>query len=264
MQSQNLCDVKNRLNSVGWFVPPYVSSGLLDLVALTITRSNGNFVQGDLEEVLARVYDAERLASMVLNRYPQTPVIKLFAQTISEATMAHFLGLHHVAVGGLIPVIEGAGRRLANECGLRRNKSIKNMFEDLAGYAKNDVIARRIGATDEIVNMLDSFLCFIKDYFFFSNSQRHPLADKTNRNGIAHGAYTDAEYGRPISFYKTIAAVDFLTFISSLKTSKMSGFVPSHTPESKALAARYEGHCVFRRCEWSIPARCEWSFRPCE
>jgi type I restriction-modification system DNA methylase subunit len=22
--------------------------------------------------------------------------------------------------------------------------------------------------------------------------------------------------------------------------------------------------CVFRRCEWSIPARCEWSFRPCE
>ena len=22
--------------------------------------------------------------------------------------------------------------------------------------------------------------------------------------------------------------------------------------------------CVFRRCGWSIPARCEWSFRPCE
>jgi hypothetical protein len=86
--------------------------------------------------------------------------------------------------------------------------------------------------------MLDSFLCFIENYFF-SRSADYPLMDKTNRNGIAHGAYTDAEYGRPISFYKTIAAVDFLTFISSLKTSKMSGFVPSHTPESKALAARY-------------------------
>lgn len=239
MQSRNLCDMKNRLNSVGWFVPPYVSSSLLDMVALTIARSNGNFAQGDLERVLARVYDAERLASMVLNRYPQMPVIKLFTQTISEATMAHFLGLHHVAVGGLIPVIEGAGRRLANERGLKGNTSIKNVFEDLAAYAKDDVMARRIGATDEIVNMLDSFVCFIKDYFFFSNSQGYPLADKTNRNGIAHGAYTDAEYGRPISFYKTIASVDFLTFVSSLKTSKVSGFVPSHTPESKALAARY-------------------------
>ena len=115
------------------------------MVALTIARSNGNFAQGDLERVLARVYDAERLASMVLNRYPQMPVIKLFKQTISEATMAHFLGLHHVAVGGLIPVIEGAGRRLANERGPKRRASIKNVFEDLAAYAKDDVIARRIG-----------------------------------------------------------------------------------------------------------------------
>jgi hypothetical protein len=238
MQSRNLCDVRDRLNSVGWFVPPYFSSSLVDLVALTIARRNGDFTQDDLENVLARVYDPERLASMVLNRYPQVPVITLFAQIISEATMAHFLGLHHVAVGGLIPVIEGAGRRLAKERGINGDKPIKSVFKKLAGYAKKDVIARRIGATDEIVNMLDSFLCFIEHYFF-SNSADYPLTDGANRNGVAHGAYTDAEYGSPLSFYKTIAAVDFLTFISSLKTSKMSGFVPNHTSESKALAARY-------------------------
>jgi hypothetical protein len=168
------------------------------------------------------------------------PVITLFAQTISEATMAHFLGLHHVAVGGLIPVIEGAGRRLANERGLNGNRNLKiqKVFEDLADDAKRDAIARRMGVTEEIVNMLDSFRCFVADYFF-SDSQGYPLTDGTNRQGIAHGRYTDAEYGKPINFYKTIAAVDFLTFISSLKISKMSGFVPSHTPESKALAARY-------------------------
>jgi len=180
------------------------------------------------------------MASMVLSRYPLVPVIMLFTQTISEATMAHFSGLHHIAVGGLIPVVEGAGRLLANERGLdaRRGTPIREVFQKLAAYAKDDVIARRIGATEEIVNMLDSFLCFIADYFF-SDSQRYPLTDGTNRHGIAHGAYTDADYGKPINFYKTIAAVDFLTFISSLKTTKMSGFVPDHTPESRALAARY-------------------------
>jgi hypothetical protein len=136
MQSRDLSDSSERLNSVGWFVPPYVSSGFLEMVALTIARSNGNFAQGDLERVLARVYDAERLAAMVLNRYPQMPVISPFTQTISEATMAHFLGLHHVAVGGLIPVIEGAGRRLENERGLKRKASIKNVFEYLAAYAR--------------------------------------------------------------------------------------------------------------------------------
>jgi hypothetical protein len=237
-QSRNLEELKNTINSVGWFVPPYLSSGLLDTVAMTIARRKGDFSQADLEDVLARVYDAERLASMVLNRYPHTPVIMLYAQTISEAVMAHFLRLNHVAVGGLIPVVEGAGRRLATERGLKGQEQIKNVFKDLTGYAKQEVIARRIGATDEIVNMLDSFLCFIEHYFF-SKSADYPLMDRTNRNGIAHGAYTDAEYGRPISFYKTIAAVDFLTFVSSLKTSKMSGFVPAHTPQSTALAARY-------------------------
>ena len=240
MQIRNLSNARDRLNSVGWFMPPYVSSGFIDMVALTIARGNGEFTQDHLESVLARVYDAERLASMILNRYPDVPVIMLFTQTIAEAAEAHFAGLHHIAVGGLIPVVEGAGRLLANERGLdgSRGTPIRKVFEDLAGYTKGDVIARRIGATEEIVNMLDSFLCFIADYFF-SDSQRYPLTDGTNRHGISHGAYTDADYGKPINFYKTIAAVDFLTFISSLKTTKMSGFVPNHTPESKALALRY-------------------------
>jgi hypothetical protein len=238
MRSRNLSDAKDRLNGVGWFLPPYVSSGFLDLVALRIARGNGEFTQGDLEKALARVYDPERMASMVLNRYPQVPVITLFAETIAESVLAHFLRLHHVAVGGLIPVIEGAGRRLAGERGLDAKGHIKDVFRHLASYVKEDVIKRRIGATDEIVNMLDSFLLFIEDYFY-CKSQAYPLIDGTNRHGIEHGAYTDAEYGRPLNFYKTIAAVDFLTFISSLKTSKMSGFVPDHTPESKGLAARY-------------------------
>src|SRR6266851_5580880 len=33
--------------------------------------------------------------------------------------------------------------------------------------------------------------------------------------------------------------------------------------EAKQLSPR-SAECVFRRCEWSIPARCEWSFRRCE
>jgi len=238
MRSRDLSNAKEKLNGVGWFLPPYVSSGFLDLVALHIARGNGQFTQDDLEKVLAGVYGPERMASMVLNRYPQMPVITLFAETIAEAVMAHFSGLHHVAVGGLIPVIEGAGRRLAGERGLDEKGHVKEVFRGLASYVKEDVIKRRIGATEEIVNMLDSFLLFIEDYFY-CKSQAYPLGDGTNRHGIEHGAYTDAEYGRPLNFYKTIAAIDFLTLISSFKTSKMSGFVPDHTPESRELAARY-------------------------
>lgn len=235
---RDLSDVKAKLNSVGWFMPPYVTVGFLEMVAIGVERAGGRFTQNDLERVLAVVYGPDRMASMVLNRYPQMPVITLYSATIAEAVLAHFFGLHHVAVGGLIPVIEGAGRRLAGDRGLNKDGHTKDVFRDLAGYAKDDVIKRRIGATNEIVEMFDSFNRFIEDYFYV-RSQAYPLSDGTNRHGIEHGAYTDAEYGRPLNFYKTIAAVDFLTFISSLKTTTMSGFVPDDTPESTSLAARY-------------------------
>ncbi len=235
-------DLGEKLNSVGWFIPPYVSSGFLDLVASRIAQAHGNFTPDDLEEALSFVYDAERLASMILYRYPRMPVIKQFTETISESVAAHFFGLGHVAVGGLIPVIEGAGRRLAKDRGIIKNEDdhirIKDLFGSLARDAKKDVIHRRLGAVDEIVNMLDSFLCFIKDYFY-SKTQAYPLIDGTNRHAITHGIYTDSEYGRPINFYKTIAAVDFLTFVSSLNTRTMSGFAPERTSESRGLAAHY-------------------------
>jgi hypothetical protein len=100
------------------------------------------------------------------------------------------------------------------------------------------VVQRRIGATQEIVDMLDAFLHFLREYFF-RDSQLYPLLDKTNRHGILHGAYKDADYGRPMNFYKAISAVDILTFVSMLQTAKMSGFAPDLTAESRALEERY-------------------------
>jgi hypothetical protein len=237
--------MKETLKSVGWFMPPYVFIGWLQMLATRIERSKGNFSQDDLETVLARAYDPRRLAAMVANRYAYMPIISLYSETISESVSAHFLGLHHVAVGGLMPVIEGAGRTLATDRGLTdrglkidERTPIKTVFEGLTTDARAEVIQRKLGAVDEIVNMLDSFFGFIEDCFF-SRSDAYPFADGTNRHGIAHGAYADAHYGRPLNFYKTIAAVDFLTFISSLRTARMSGFVPDPTPQSDALKTRY-------------------------
>ncbi len=237
MKSRQLNDLREPLNKIGWFIPPYVSSAFLHRLASQAAQARGAFTQDDLEVALSFVYDADRLASMVLYRYSNMPVIEKFSVTISESVKAHFIGLGHVAVGGLVPVIEGAGRRLAEQHDIRR-KSIESVFIALVRYAKKEVISRKIGKDDEIVEMLDSFLCFIKDYLY-SGSQAYPLTDRTNRPGITHGAYTDSEYGKPINFYKTIAAVDFLTFISSLSTPKMSGFVPDRTSESSGLAAHY-------------------------
>jgi hypothetical protein len=212
--------------------------GLLETVAQTVTSAQRQFTVDDLERVLAFIYSPDRLASMVVSRYSQMPVVNLYQETVAEAILAHFSGLRHVAVGGLMPVVEGVGRELARQRGLKGDAYIKDVFRDLLMEAKDDVVKRKIGATQEIVDMLGAFLHFLEEYFF-KGSELYPLLDKTNRHGILHGSYKDADYGRPINFYKTISAIDILTFVSMLRMPKMSGFAPNETPESKALADRY-------------------------
>jgi hypothetical protein len=136
----------------------------------------------------------------------------------------------------LIPVIEGAGRRLASRRAINF-QSVKKVFTALAHDCKTESATRQLGAPDEVASMMDSFTVFIRDSFF-ADSTLYPFADGTNRHGIAHGAYSDADYGSPINFYKTIAAVDFLTFVASFNAN-LSWLTPNSTPESVKLAAHF-------------------------
>lgn len=115
---------------------------------------------------------------------------------------------------------------------------MKVVFDSLAAHAKEHVVSTQIGAVGENLSMLDSFSSFTRFYFYAKTGQ-YPLLDGTNRHGVTHGHYTDLDYGRPLNFFKTIAAIDFLTYLSLLKPLNMSGFAPDDTPASKTLAARY-------------------------
>jgi hypothetical protein len=212
--------------------------GVLSNIAAEILSRGGQYSQDDLEDTLARLYEPIGLAAMVIDRYPVAPVIKDYRETIAEAIEAHFFGLNHVAIGGLVPVIEGAGRQLAEQRGLTA-KSARAVFTALADDCKEESASKSIGATDEIVSMMDSFSFFVREYLYVDSSL-YPLVDKTNRHGITHGAYADADYGRPLNFYKAIAAIDFLTFVSSFR-AHISWFAPNPSDASLKLASYYTG-----------------------
>lgn len=228
---------KNIFNSVGWFIPPYVPMGILGEIAGQIKNNGSNFSQADLEKELAKIYNAEHLAAMVCERYPITPYISDFKEIISEAVEAHFSGLGHVAVAGLMPVIEGAGKKLADHRGVRY-QYIKEVFHNLATDCKDDSRNNNIGAVDEIEAMMDSFIEFAKGNLYI-NSNNYPQEDNTNRHGILHGAFSDQDYGDPINFYKSIAAIDFLCFISAFDAA-ISWVAPNETDDSKNLAKYYQ------------------------
>lgn len=230
----NLDYHKQAFNSVGWFIPPFVQLGYLGQVAQQINE--GKICERTLESHLAQIYSPENLAAMVSERYHSVPYISEYCETIAECVEAHFLGLDHIAVSGLMPVIEGAGRKLADSRSVPVT-SIKSIFQNLAADCKSDVIANNIGAVGEIVSMMDAFIEFT-DNNLYINSNNYPLSDNTNRHGILHGAFSDADYGEPLNFFKSIGAIDFLCFVSALR-APISFFAPSPTEESKKLAAYY-------------------------
>lgn len=209
---------------------------VLSRIAAEIHARSGQFEQDKLEAMLAELYEPHGLAAMVMHRYSIAPVIKDYRETIAEAIEAHFFGLNHVAIGGLVPVIEGAGRQLASQRGLD-SMSIRALFAALAESCKQESASKNIGAADEVASMMDSFAYFTKNYLYVDSSQ-YPLVDKTNRHGITHGAYADSDYGRPLNFFKAIAAVDFLSFVSSFRAN-VSWLAPNHTETSLKLAFYY-------------------------
>ena len=225
-----------QLHHVGWFIPPFVSTGWIRNVATIIDRVGTRFGQTELEQLLALLFTPESLASMVLNRYPQKPVIKEFQVIIAEGVEAHFLKLDHIAASGLVPVVEGATRRLAEIHGLQ-TRNFMGTFSSLVQHCKSYVIEKRIGDVGEILSMLESFEMFLSKVLF-ANTDDYNLSDGTNRHGMTHGLFADKEFGSPLNFYKIITAVNFLTFMSSLYYGG-SGFAPDETKQSKELARYY-------------------------
>lgn len=225
---------KEAFNSVGWFIPPYVQMGYLSSIVQGI--NNQSLDEKSLEPYLAQIYNPENMAAMVLERYPITPYVNEYKEIISESVKAHFLGLSHIAVSGLMPVIEGVGKKLAESRDVSYT-DIKSVFTNLANDCKQEVVAKKLGQVDEVLAMLDAFINFTDENLYI-NSKRYPLSDNTNRHGILHGAFTDVNYGEAINFYKSIGAIDFLCFISAIRAS-ISWFAPSITEESTKLALYY-------------------------
>ncbi|GLT16089.1 hypothetical protein [Vibrio algivorus] len=219
---------KELFNKAGWFVPPYVHMEYLVEIAGDISQNNDS----NLESRLSLIYTHDHLAAMVKHRYPIVPYISDYKLIIAEA----IVGLHHVAVSGLIPVIEGVGRKILESKGISE-KYVKNVFVSLAEYSKENVIANQLGAVDEIVAMLDSFVHFTNNNLYV-NSARYSHRDKTNRHGILHGAFSDSDYGAPINFYKAKGSIEFLCFVVSIR-EPISFFAPNSSEASFKLAKQY-------------------------
>ncbi len=96
----------------------------------------------------------------------------------------------------------GATRRLAKEQGIVF-REFKPTLSALTKHCREHVSSTGIGDVGEIVSMLESFELFVSKVLFV-NTDQSTLTDGINRHGMAHGVFSDKEFGSPLNFYKII------------------------------------------------------------
>jgi len=212
-----------EFKKIGWFIPPYVTMGEMDNILGVNIKSEENLTQTELESILSLIYSENNLANLFIEKYSETPFVNDYINILENGIEAHFLGLHYSAVATLILVIEGASRKLAVKRDVH-HKHVKQTIRNLCKSCKDEVVSKKLGAYEEVESMIDSFEFFLVNNIY-SNSSTYPHEDNTNRNGIAHGAFDDSDYGASINFYKTIAAINSLCFLSAIDAG-LSWFPP--------------------------------------
>ncbi len=226
------------LEKVGWFIPPYVNMGQLELL-LSGTDDDGHIKQDKLGHLLESIYPIETISAIFIEKYAKTPFVKDYLKIIDNGIECHFLGLNYSSVSTLIPVIEGIARKLAAHRNVE-HRHIKKTIQNLCASCKKQVTAEKIGAYEEVESMIDSFEKFVTKKLY-SSSNSYPHEDNTNRNGITHGAYNDMDFGNPVSFYKVISLINFLSFLSAIDAN-LSWFPPKGTKDGD-LKANYLAIC---------------------
>lgn len=228
-----------EFEKIGWFIPPYVTMGQMDEILRRNFENPSGLTQPDLEVILAEIYSPSNMANLYIEKYSTTPFIKDYMKILGDGLEAHFLGLHYAAVATLIPVVEGVSRRLAEKRCVG-HKHIKQTIKNLCESCKIEVTNKKLGEYEEVESMIDSFEQFATKKLY-ADSAQYPHGDNTNRHGITHAAYADEDYGKPINFYKTVAAINSLCFLAAID-SGLSWFPPKGS-ESGMKKSLYYSIC---------------------
>jgi hypothetical protein len=117
---------------VDWLIPAYLPLGLVTKFAKAIEDTPADQKLAIVRSTLGNFYNAERLATMLLERYSKIIHVKEFAPQIDESIKAFFSGYKIVAVVALVPVVEGIVRKMATRQERDVGKGTEKLKEEFA------------------------------------------------------------------------------------------------------------------------------------
>lgn len=235
IEKSSLEVASDTFQSLGWFFPAYFQIGYV----LRIERELSKRMDTDekdklLETYLNLMYEPKHLAAMLLYRYQRVSIVSAFAEVIAEAIETFQIGLVHISVVSLVPVVEGIIRRVAIVSdeyphGQYNKKRLLGVISEL--------VQKHVSNRERVMLLRGVYSFF--DKILYCDTRKYNKKDGLSRHGMLHGIYHPATYGISVNFYKLISLLDIMTFILSLQTSGVSCLAPDCTKESDALVSEW-------------------------
>lgn len=237
--------------SLGCMIPCHIQRGSLKEVSNYISNSKNEDKNKLLEHFFREIYTIEFISELFIDNYKKMEFIKNYSEIILESIKAFCLGLSHIAIMSLIPVIEGIIRDINYD--LTKNKTDKidkelflstikiilcnykkSIFNNWSWVPDEFFDNKYLEKFEERVQILISFEFFIKKHLY-ENTDKFSGYGKLNRHGIIHGLFKG--YNEEINFFKLLTTLNGLYFILLIHLNKKGSIWLKTTDDSKNLTS---------------------------
>lgn len=241
--------IQQRMLKFSIPVPLYIGQGE---ISKTFNQAEiANDPHSAVEEWIKDIFEPDLVAAYFSHYFAESEVFSEYRLIILEAIESFYMGLDHVAVMALVPVLEGALRKLQNKtlCEERNTISAEDFDKNLRKILK-DWGSRRVNEYDwhlgvcgvgnleidfytHICPQSDVMNCF---RLFFTETLYKPSRSRgagLNRHIIVHmlgGGFNSAT-----DFYKLFLALTHITFIESLTNSDVPFSWQGYSDNSRRL-----------------------------
>lgn len=241
--------IQSRMLPYGIPVPLYLGQG--EISAGFHAAANSKDPANAVEKWLNDIFEMDLVAAYFLRFFSKSEALKDYRVIIFEAIESFYMGLDHVAIMSLIPVVEGGLRNLQSLVLGEDKGNVKGeIFEKRLKFILKNWGDRRVSdydwhpgryGVDDIEVDFYTHICpqsdVINCFRLFFKNVLYRTAESNgggfNRHVIVHMLGND--FNKPANFYRVFLALTHIAFIESLTNENVPFFWQGYNDESRKL-----------------------------
>ena len=231
---------------VEWFSPLWITRGAANKLLMDVEHRSKDEAISLFNYHTSTLYTLSFQAVCIAQLIPSARSLSDFASIAREAYLAFYAGHRASSIAALIPVIEGAFKRISNATSnLSMPDQIDRIIDEACMRAahlhfegmwvpREYLTIDYLFGQDERIFTFETFRRWLKDAFF-RNTGDYDGATWLNRHLFAHGAST--EWQNSANFWRLIVALATLGVIESWHddSDRVSLLFPEMSDDSKLL-----------------------------